>query len=168
MMDGALVPIYDGELEIQPAVRDSLLGFDAAEFTEAAKEMGLRKFSAKGLLASGQLGTAIKQVGAIKVGRAFVLMAVDSAQHAVAQCDAILDVSTDDKLKAQLVGFKAQLIKHQLEGGASLIKSAEVDESDDAKTQSPRAPGRGSQVPVIHAQTAHVSVSQSVNNPPNQ
>jgi len=154
---GALVRPREGALELQPQVEDSSFHFDPDEVTKAARDFGLVRFSGQHLLASKTLGEAIKQMGAIRVGRSYLLSAADHTAEALAECTRIVSNTDDTRLQTQLLGFKSQLVRTLGDVGNSLIKSAEVDESNGAsKPNSARAPRPGAQVPVVFQQQINV------------
>lgn len=156
-MTGAIVPTFDPTDDLQVAVSEDTLGIDRRVVEQAAKDFGLKRLNLSGLAAAASMGDAVKKLGALKIGRSIVLLSADRALDGVQDCDTFLETAADEKQKASVLGVKAQLLKIAVQSGTSLIDSASVDQTDDAKSPGARAPSRGHQVPVVFAQTANIS-----------
>jgi hypothetical protein len=164
-MDESVGQIIDVPPGAVPAVNPSfvpdVLDLDYAGVREAAKKLGMVSFDEKSLLASHTLGKAMKQVGAIKIGRTILLRAADHAQEGIEQANSIIDNSTDDELKASVLTAKSAMIKAQVDAGDKFIRSAEIDASDDAENKGLGFKPFGTRQPVVVAQQAVVNATQN-------
>lgn len=155
------LPPEGADLPKQELCSPDALQLDVAGVDEAAKAMGLYPVKARKLMAAYTLGKAIKQVGALKIGRTILLAAATNAQQSIESCDDIIENSEDEALILHALDTKQKLIRSQADVGSKFIKSVEVDGSDDAKPQSKiRAfePGQAAG-PVVIAQQAVVHQS---------
>lgn len=151
------------EIAPNPSFAPDRLDLDYEGVREAAKRLGMGTFDEKSLMASHTLGTAMKKIGAIKLGRTLLLRAAEHANDGIEQANQIIEVSTDDELKASVLTAKASMIKAQVEAGDKFIRSAEVDASDDADAKpvgfKPFVVGQ----PVVVAQQAVVNATTTTN-----
>lgn len=164
-MSEALVPIPPDDVALpeQPMPTPESLGLSSEGIKRAAKEMGLHAVTVEKLMASYTLGKAIKQVGALKIGRSILLSANEHSQSAIEQCDKIVDRTTDPALALSALEVKQSFVRVQADVGAKFINSVEVDGSDDAGPASKiRAfePGQAAG-PVVIAQQAVVNHTQT-------
>lgn len=117
----------------QPSVTPDDLKLDKAGIEAAAKKLGLTGLKADKLAASYTLGKALKQIGAIKIGRTMLYASATHAQEAMDYCKNILDGSADLELSVNALGIMQKLISTEADVGYKLVKSVEVDGSDDAE-----------------------------------
>lgn len=149
---------------VPPAANPSFvpdkLNLDYDGVKRAAAKLGMVSFDEQSLAASHLLGTEMKKVGAIKIGRTILLRAADHAQEGIRQADVLIDTSTDEELKAHVLGAKASMIKAQVECGEKFIRSAEVDASDDADSKPSGFKPFEPRHPVVIANQAVVNTAQ--------
>lgn len=137
------------------------LDLDLSGVKKAAEQLGMVSFDERSLMASHTLGTALKKIGVLKMGRTILLRAADHAQEGIRQADAIIDSSSDEELKAAVLNAKSSMIKAQVDCGDKFIRSAEIDASDDADSKPPRFKPFGARQPtVVVAHQAVVNTTQ--------
>jgi hypothetical protein len=132
-MDENLIPLPPKDAVLPPRVDvspDALL-LDATGVEKAARKLGLHTVKSDRLLASHELGKALKKVGAIKIGRTILYAAATHSQEAIEQCDGIIDRTQDAELALTALAVKQKLIRGQADVGTKFIKSVELDGSDD-------------------------------------
>lgn len=147
------------KLPVQPPPDPAPLKLDTAGIEAAAKRLGMWTMKADKLAACYSLGKAIKEVGALKIGRTILLAAAANSQESIDKCDEIIDRTTDDALALTALQVKRQYVKSQADVGSKFIESVEVDGSDDAGKQGkvrPFEPGMQAG-PVVIAQQAVVN-----------
>ena len=117
--------------EQAPRVPEAL-DLDTTGVEAAAKAIGLNRLNGDMLRGIYTIGQAIKQTGALKIGRTILLQAATYSQENIEKCNDVIAATTDPGLLLSAVDSKQACVKTLVEAGSRFINSVEVDGSDDA------------------------------------
>lgn len=126
-----------GKVVMSPSVKPlpPSLDIDVSEIDKAAQELGITRISGKKIRAHRVIGDALKRAGAIKVGRSNLLVVQENMNAAMEELD---ELSQGDfamekpSFRLAVLQTKVQLASAQAKAAYDFIRSAEVDQSDDA------------------------------------
>ena len=113
-------------------------------FDIAARDAGFTTINAKSLGSSAIVGSAIKQLGAVKIGRSKLLLADEQIDQTWHFCKYLIDPdgpmamvieTMEPKDKIAILNTMAKLAHARGRNAQRLIESAEIDMSDGSRPQ---------------------------------
>lgn len=117
---------------IKPVELPEPMDLEAIE--KSCRDLNLTTVDLKKLGQIQGLGRYLKQLGAVAVGRTYLLMALDRISDAVDSCVVFDALSTDPEIKVSILKVRASLLASQISGASRMIQSAKVDASDSTQS----------------------------------
>jgi hypothetical protein len=110
---------------------------EADTLDRACQQAGFTALNANAVMASAVVGDALKKVGAVKIGRARLMLADENIDTAIGRVEHLLS-SPDVKpeLKVEIMKVVGHLIGRKIVVAKAMISSAQIDMSDGAKVTS--------------------------------
>ena len=119
-------------------------GIDPAAFDIMARDAGFALVNARGLAASAVVGQAVKNLGAVKIGRSKLLLADEQMDQTFLFCKMMIDPDgpgamlgeeMTPKERVAILKTMAQIAHARGRNAQRLIESAQVDMSDGSRPQ---------------------------------
>lgn len=153
-----------GRIIMAPTIRPTKpdLRLDSSEIQAAAERLGMGKVGGSLIAAHKVIGEALREAGAIKIGRSTMLLGVDAMREAAEELRELSqheDVQAKPSLRLAVIQTKVQLAKAQTDAGYNFVKTAEVDSTDEAGGNQPFKPFQPRST-VVAANQAVVNISQ--------
>lgn len=126
-----------GRITMKPSIRPPTpeLHLDTSEIDDAFRELGMARIGSKKLLAHRVIGRSLKEVGAVATGRSYMLVGLENladANEKLRELDETEAVRRDPQMRLAVLSAQVEVAKSQTKAGVDLVKTAEVDASDDA------------------------------------
>ncbi len=126
-------PVGSRNLGLSPENKPTqpTLELDHAAINQAAHALGMTNLNAGALRAMHTMGSMIKRVGAVKVGRSQMLIGQANAQSAINHCLQLVADVEDPALRLAALQVQSKLIASQIRGGYDMVRTAEIDVDED-------------------------------------